>query len=144
ELMKLTFVLSLLSLLFFQSALALTKSVQRLVGYETKANAAAVRSAGPIPLPHLEIPLELVGTDFARRMDPKIAASLIFEVGGKKYVRWILNPEDTKWGREVSKYFNGLGLKLRRNYYFTGYQTASRSYIAEDPESGIQFSVKSS
>jgi hypothetical protein len=142
--MKLTSIFILLSFLILQPAFALTASVQRLVEFETKSNAAARRSTEAIFLPHVEIPLEMVGTDFAFRIDPRIASSLIFEVGGKKYVRWILNPEDTKWGRALLKYFKSKGLKLPVKYYFIGYQTASRSYIAEDPNNGVQFSVKSS
>ena len=112
--------------------------------YETKANAAGERSREMIPLQHVEIPIDMVGLDFASRLDAKIAASLVITKNGQKYARWILNPEDTKWNYELLEYFMKKGLDLKVHNYFHGYQTASRSYIAEDPNSGAQFSVKSS
>lgn len=139
-----TILSTLLLSLMFSSAWALTEGVQKLVEFETKANAAGERSVESILLPHVEIPLREVGIDFADRLDKKIASALLFEKAGETYVRWILNPEDTKWGEELLAHFKKQGLKLKRKYRFTGYQTASRSYIAEDPVSGIQFSVKSS
>lgn len=123
---------------------ALTPGAQRLVGYETRANAAGARSNKPIPMPHIEIPVEYVGINFAKRLDQKIAASLIFEKNGKYFVRWILNPEDTKWGKELVNHLSLLGLKVEIKNQFIGYQTASRSYIVEDPATGAMFSVKSS
>jgi hypothetical protein len=141
---KKKFVIFVLLVFLTNLASALTEGVQKLVEFETQANAAAVRSTEPIQLPHVEIPLDFVGLDFADRLDPKIADSLIFTRNGQKYVRWILNPEDTKWGKNLLKYFSNKGIILNIKNYFIGYQTASRSYIAEDPRSGVQFSVKSS
>ncbi len=131
--------------IFSLQSLAITTAVKALINFETKSNGAAKRSNKVIRLPHLEIPLEHVGTDFALRIDPLIVQSLIIELDGQKYVRWILNPEDTKWGDDLINYFKEeKRINLAKHFYFNGYQTASRSYIAEDPVSGIQFSVKSS
>ncbi len=130
--------------LILSVAYSLTESAAVLVHYETQANAIAKRSTTPIKIPHFEIPLNLIQYDFAQDLDPKIAATLIFEKNGQKYVRWILNPEDTKWFKQVASYFAAKGIELKKEYYFTGYQTASRSYIVEDPKKTVQFSVKSS
>lgn len=137
-----------LSLLVFSlttPALAVNGSVAKLINYETLSNAAGARSNALVKLPHVEIPLELVGVDFAKRIDLRIADSLIFNSNNKKYVRWILNPEDTKWSDVLIAHFKEKhNLVLDRKYYFNGYMTASRSYIAQDPINGSQFSVKSS
>lgn len=130
--------------LFVTSAFGLTLPVRKLVQFETQANGAGKRSTEMIRLPHVEIPMDMVGFNFARRIDMQIANSLIIEKNGKKYMRWILNPEDTKWGKEVMAHFAQKGLVLNIQHHFVGYQTASRSYIVEDPVTGAQFSVKSS
>ncbi|HEY1079590.1 MAG TPA: ferric iron reductase [Bdellovibrio sp.] len=128
-----------------QNAVALTPAAKTLIDHETKANAVALRSNEVIDIPHFNIPLELVDTDFAARFSEDFRKHLIFERHGKKYIRWILNPEDTKWGEEVAVYFvKEHNIKLERKFYFKGYKTASRSYIVEDPQKQIQFSVKSS
>lgn len=137
-------IIALASILCSGSAFGLTKAIKKLVQYETGANAASTRTSAMIMLPHVEIPIEMVGLDFAERLDPKIAKSLVIEKNGKKYVRWILNPEDTKWGKELLAHFATKGLVLDVQYHFQGYQTASRSYITEDPTTGAEFSVKSS
>ncbi len=127
-----------------QATQALTIPAKYLVHYETKANAVSNRDNSPIPMPHFEIPLNLLELDFADRLSAKIRDQLVFEVDGVKMVRWILNPEDTMWFIKVQKHFAKKGLVLEKKYYFTGYKTASRSYIVEDPEQKVQFSVKSS
>lgn len=141
--MKLTlFIVTLF--LFVTSAFGLTLPVKKLVQFETQANGAGKRSTEMVLLPHVEIPMDMVGYNLARRIDMQIANSLIIEKNGKKYMRWILNPEDTKWGQEVIAHFAKKGLELSIQHHFRGYQTASRSYIVEDPVTGAQFSVKSS
>ncbi len=137
--------LSLFILMQIHGANALTQGAESLVYFETQANAAAARSQKPVLMPHYQIPLELVGTNFSEHLSDKIKKTLIISVKGKKYVRWILNPEDTKWFIEVENYFKEKhNLTLKKKYYYTGYQTASRSYIVEDPQHKVQFSVKSS
>lgn len=126
------------------AAQAISEEMQRLVTFETKANAVASRSNQKIILEHFEIPLELVEANVALRAPPQFVQSMIFEKNGKKLVRWILNPEDTKWHKEVEKFLRQNGVPALRYKYFEGYQTASRSYIAVDPQSGAEFSIKGS
>lgn len=131
-------------LLLSQQTFALTESARKLVNFETKANAVSKRENKHFRMPHFEIPLSMLEVDFAERLSPKIREQLIFKKNGKDMVRWILNPEDTAWYLKVQEYFLAKGLKLEKKYHFTGYQTASRSYIVEDPDKKVQFSVKSS
>ncbi len=141
----LKFLLSIFGGIFSLQALAVTSSVKALVDFETKSNAVVERSNELVKMPHLEIPFEFVGIGFAERLDPLIRKSIVLEKAGQKYVRWILNPEDTKWGQIVIDHFaKENGITLEKKFYFNGYQTASRSYIVEDPVSGAQFSAKSS
>lgn len=86
----------------------------------------------------------MVELDLNQRFSENELSSLIFEKEGQKYFRWILNPEDTKWFAKVKEYYARKGVRLEKKYYFTGYQTASRSYIVENPEKTMQFPVKSS
>ncbi len=135
----------LLAILFFSnSGYSLTQAAAELVNYETHANAAAIRENTAVLMPHYEIPLEMIEIDISKMFSKKIYEHLIFKKDGKKFVRWILNPEDTKWFLEIENHFKLKGINLEKKYYFTGYQTASRSYIVEDPHGEIQFSVKSS
>lgn len=131
-------------LLLAQNAFALTEGAERLVFFETRVNAVASRNNEAIPMPHYEIPLNLLDVDFSNRMSDEVKKHFIFEKDGQKYVRWVLNPEDTKWFSQVSEHIKEKGITLSKEYYFTGYQTASRSYIVEDPGKTMQFSVKSS
>ena len=132
------------ALLWSQLASALNQRVETLVKMETQANAAGVRSPNPIAMPHYEIPLSLLKESKIFTLDPEIYKSLVFEKDGVAYVRWVANPEDTKWYKDVENFMKENGLNPERKTYFTGYQTASRSYIVEDPKSGVQFSIKSS
>ncbi len=137
-------ILSLLVLLSFQYGHALTANAKKLIDFETQSNAVAQRDNNAMLMPHFEIPLSMLETDFAERLSPLIRKQLVFTKNKQKMVRWILNPEDTKWSNEVVEYFKTKGLILEKKYYFTGYKTASRSYIVEDPQNTVQFSVKSS
>jgi hypothetical protein len=142
--MRMKFKIAILIILLSEISFALTPNAQKLIHYETKANAVSLRDSNAIPMPHFEIPLELLELDFAKRLSPEIRNELIFRKDNKDYVRWILNPEDTVWFLEVQKEFKKNGLDLEKKFYFTGYKTASRSYIVEDPRKTVQFSVKSS
>ncbi len=139
------FLLTIFAGIFSLQASALTPAAKALVDFETKSNAVVERSNQLFKMPHLDIPLEFVGIGFAQRLDPLIRNSLTFEKNGQKFIRWILNPEDTKWGQVVIDHFaKEKGITLEKKYYYNGYQTASRSYIVEDPISGALFSAKSS
>lgn len=122
----------------------LPPAARQLIEWETQSNAAAQRSPRPFWIEHLEIPLDALDADISKQIDSRVQHSLIFEKGGKKFVRWILNPEDTQWGAEVEKYLATKGLDSARKRRFIGYSTASRSCIVQDPDSGVVFSIKSS
>ncbi len=117
-------------------------AVKALVKYETEGNAVSRRSSAKVAIEHYEIPLEALETDVASRIPADIRDSLIFEKDGKKVVRWIINPEDTKWHLELEKWLTSKGLSTQRHKHFDGYMTASRSYIMVDPKNGAQFSAK--
>ena len=117
-------------------------AVEQLVTWETKANAVAIRSSEIFNLNHYEIPLDMLSSDFANDLSPDIRDSLIFEKNGESYVRWLINPEDTKWHLEVKKMLLESGIDSTEHSYLKGYLTASRSMIAFNPENGAAFSVK--
>ncbi len=119
-------------------------AVQQLVEWETRSNGASLRSNEKIALTHFEIPLEKVTADIAESMDPKVYRSLVFERDNRKFVRWVINPEDTKWYLEVAAYLKSKGIDATPQHYFTGYLTSSRSLIVVDPVSGATFSAKAS
>lgn len=110
--------------------------------HEAKSNAVAERSTDPVMIEHYEVPLRIVDVSIANRIPSEIVSSLIFEKNGEKYLRWIINPEDTKWHKEVAQYLKSRGIPVIRGQYFTAYQTASRSYLVVDPKTGVTFSVK--
>lgn len=110
--------------------------------HEVSVNALSVRSTEPVALEHYEIPLRAVETDISSRLSENIKSSLIFEKNGEKYVRWIINPEDTKWHLEVAEHLRSKNIPVVKGQYFTGYQTASRSYLVIDPKTKATFSLK--
>jgi hypothetical protein len=124
------------------TAWALDPEVAALVRFETKGNAVANRSDAMIQIEHYEIPLDSLESDISKRIPADVRDSLIFEKGGKKYVRWLINPEDTKWHKEVESWLDKKGLPKTRHKHFSAYMTASRSYILEDPITKAQFSGK--
>ncbi|MEN9723089.1 MAG: hypothetical protein RJB38_1075 [Pseudomonadota bacterium] len=125
-----------------QGARAADAEVAEMVRFETRANAAAKRNHQMIPIEHYEIPLVVLESDLAQQLPVEVKDSLIFQKDGKPFVRWIINPEDTKWHREVEKWLVAKGLSTQRHQHFRAYMTASRSYILEDPITRAQFSAK--
>jgi len=120
----------------------LDPEIAALAKFETRGNAAGLRSAEKIAIEHFEIPLSALESDVASRIPPDVRDSLIFEKDGQKFVRWIINPEDTKWHLELEKWLKSKGLSTQRHKHFSAYMTASRSYLLEDPKNGAQFSAK--
>ncbi len=123
-------------------AQAITEEMKSLVDLETRANAVALRSNEMVLLEHYEIPLRVLEHDISARAPQAYVQSLQFKKNGEDYVRWIINPEDTKWHLEVAKFLQAKGLSAARHKYFQGYKTASRSYIVVDPQSKAEFSIK--
>ncbi len=136
--------IALLMIALSNNVFAITPSAKLLINYETQANGAGIRSNQLVSIPHFEIPLNMVARDVTESFEKDFAKHMIFVRDGVRYVRWILNPEDTQWHLELQEHFSKKGLQLTKKEYFRGYQTASRSYIVEDPQQTIQFSVKSS
>lgn len=123
----------------------LPNSARYLVYLETSENPVGKRSPRPFWIEHLEIPLASLQEDIGEKMNPKVRQSMIFEnAEGVKMVRWILNPEDTKYANEIIEKMKEKGLNLEKKHYFIGYSTSSRSCIVQDPQTGTTFSIKSS
>jgi hypothetical protein len=137
-----TIVLTLVLALIALEAFAISPEVRRYLHYETQANAAAKRSTEMVEIKHFEIPMSVVDTDISNRFPKEVMDSLVFEKNGVKTLRWIINPEDTKWKEEVKIYLQSKGLSTQEHKFFQGYQTASRSYVLENPETGATFSAK--
>ncbi len=123
---------------------ALTPQEKALVYWETQKNGASIRSVQSFEIEHFEIPLELVTEDFATRIAPELRNSLIFEKDGRKHVRWLINPEDTKHYKKLEKYLASKGADTKHYKRFIARQTASRSYVMFDPlaQEHIVFSAK--
>lgn len=134
----------LASLLWAQLVSAITDEMRDLVNFETKANAVALRNNEKQIIHHYEIPLELLEADIAKNADPNYLKALTFTRDGVKYVRWVLNPEDTKWEETIRKFLRHNNIEPVKKTHFEGYMTASRSYILVDPVSGAEFSLKTS
>lgn len=121
----------------------ISESTFQLVTWETKANgASAPRSNEFIRVEHYEIPLRLLEQDFDESLDPAIRDSIIFTKNGEKYVRWLINPEDTKWHLEVKEFLKKHKVDSEAKKFFDGYLTASRSMILVNPNNGATFSLK--
>lgn len=120
----------------------ISESTQQLVTWETTANAVSKRSDEVIRVEHYEIPLRLLQKDFDQNLDPKIRDSLIFSKNGESYVRWLINPEDSKWHLEVKAFLDKHKIDSTPKKLFDGYLTASRSMILVNPTNGASFSLK--
>jgi hypothetical protein len=132
------------NLIFASFSQAISKELQDLVTLETKSNAVTTRSDKATHVYHYDIPLDLVQADIAKRAPEKFVQSLVHEENGVKYLRWIINPEDTKWWKEIAGFLNDNGITPVKKVYYQGYMTASRSYIIVDPKTGAEFSFKGS
>ncbi|MBC7691078.1 MAG: hypothetical protein H7222_04865 [Methylotenera sp.] len=130
------------SLVVAHSAHATNTPMKNFVYWETRANAAATRSNETFVVEHFEIPLSALQHSFSDQLDPKIRNSLIFNKGGKPFVRWIINPDDTKWCFKIQDWLRSKGLDDHMYQFFSGHRTASRSIIVENHQNGVQFSVK--
>ncbi|MBX2995681.1 MAG: hypothetical protein KF681_12700 [Bdellovibrionaceae bacterium] len=121
---------------------ALSEAARKLVEFETQSNAVSKRSKDAILIEHFEIPLDRVEMLWSVFSDREAAQSLTFNKNGKPHVRWLINPEDTKWHLEVAKHLAAQGLDTTRYQYYRAYQSASRSYLIEDPVTGHEFFAK--
>lgn len=120
----------------------ISNNTQQLVTWETKANAVSARSDEIIRVEHYEIPLRLLEQDFDANLDTNIKNSLFFTKNGETYVRWLINPEDSKWHLEVKAFLEKHKIDSTPKKFFDGYLTASRSMIIVNPTNGATFSLK--
>ncbi|MBF0364909.1 MAG: hypothetical protein HQK50_05020 [Oligoflexia bacterium] len=110
-----------------------------------KGDHVPVKSA----LPYFKVPLDLVGVFRANRLDPRMEDALVFEEAGKKYVRWFIHPEDTKYFQQTQNFLKSKGLSDKELTLVTedplgleGYLTASRSILIRSKKNGMVFSAK--
>ncbi|MCR9205956.1 MAG: hypothetical protein NXH75_15340 [Halobacteriovoraceae bacterium] len=115
-----------------------------LVEWETEANAVSKRSTDVFKVEHYEFPARYIAQDIAERMDESVKTALLFEKDGETYVRWFINPEDTVWHLKIKEHLEANNIPFEKKQYFDGYQSASRSYLLVDPETGANFSLKGS
>lgn len=120
----------------------ISKAAKQLVDWETKGNGVSIRSNEKIKILHYEIPLRMLQSDADALIDSHRYESLVFEKNGEKYVRWIINPEDTQWHLELKKFLDEHQIDSTPKEFFEGYLTASRSMIIVNPENGATFSLK--
>lgn len=120
----------------------ISNSAKQLVTWETKANAIANRSDEVIRVEHYEIPLRLLQSDFDESLDQATKDSIIFFKDSEQYVRWPINPEDSKWHLEIKEFLKAHNLDSEPKKFFDGYSTASRSMILVNPSNGATFSLK--
>jgi hypothetical protein len=124
------------------SSIDVPSTVSQLVAWETQANAVASRSNAIFDLQHYEIPMRLLEHDFTTGLEPKIKDSLVFEKNGETWVRWVINPEDSRWHLEIKNLLESEGIDSTPKNYLKGHLTASRSMIAYNPHNGTSFSIK--
>ncbi len=120
----------------------ISNNTLQLVTWETKANAVSTRSNSLTRVEHYEIPLRLLEADFEETLDQNIKDSILFVKNGETYVRWLINPEDSKWHLEVKTFLQKNGVDSEAKKFFDGYLTASRSMILVNPINGATFSLK--
>ncbi|NBO38221.1 hypothetical protein EBU99_06535 [bacterium] len=118
---------------------------RQLAKWEAEANGATKRASTLLKFKNYEIPAELIESDVAESTPKEIKNAFFFEKEGKKYVRWLIQPEDTKWYKDVEAFLEKkTGKKPVADEHFNGYLTASRSVIVVDPDTGYSFSLKAS
>lgn len=122
----------------------LTRQARLFVEAETQFNPLEKRSMKPFWIPHLEIPVQFVTEDKGLGLDPKILESMTFEADGVRYVRWVMNPEDSLFNEELRQKLVDLDIPFKQGKYYIGYLTSSRSCLIQDPNSQVIFSIKSS
>lgn len=142
--MKKLFLVIFVGLLSSQFSLAQNAVVEEFVAWEVESNEVTAGKSVPFEVSHFEIPLKAVASDLAFYVPKEVTKALIFEKNGEEYVRWVINPDDTKWHKEVTTFLETKKLDTTHYKYFTGYRTASRSIIVTDPKTDYSFSIKAS
>lgn len=140
------------SMVFSQMALAhvskgpkVPETVRQFLEWEFHANVVndpTERLPQSFKMEHFEFPLKHIVKDLDPEFSSKINDSLIFEKNGKKYIRWIINPEDTVYHKNFEVALKKRDIPYERKKYFDGFLTASRSLIVHDPKTNAIFSAK--
>lgn len=119
--------------------------LRQMAKWENEANGVSKRASTLIKFKSYEIPAELIESDVSEETPKEIKDAFFFEKDGKKFVRWLIQPEDTKWYKEVESFLEKkTGKKPIAQEFFNGYLTASRSVLVVDPATGYSFSLKAS
>jgi hypothetical protein len=119
--------------------------LRQMAKWENEANGVSKRPSTLLKFKSFEVPAELIESDVAETTPKEIKDAFFFEKEGKKFVRWLIQPEDTKWYKDVEAFIEKkTGKKPVAQEYFNGYLTASRSVLVVDPATGYSFSLKAS
>lgn len=116
----------------------------QLVRWETRSNATVEQPAEPFAkLEYFEVPLDLAEEFTGHSVPEEVREALtVTKPDGRRYLRWILHPEDVKYAEELEAFLKARGVKaIRASGGLTGYSTASRSLVVVG-ENGHAFSVK--
>ena len=125
----------------------LPQNVAEWLHFEVKANPGSDknRTTDPIHLEHVDIPARLLSEDIGIGLRPEVYSSLVYEKDGEKFIRWIFNPEDTKYRDKIIHFVRAYAqVEPVIERKFVGYLTASRSVIVQNPDNGAIFSLKTS
>jgi hypothetical protein len=123
----------------------LPPSIKQFLLWEFYANQAhdpSLRGPQEFPVEHFEIPLSAVNSLEWAEWDEDIKESLIFERDGKKWIRWVINPEDNVFIRELEKFLESKNIPTTRHHLFTGYLTSSKSTVMYNPKNKAVFNLK--
>ena len=95
-------------------------------------------------LEHFNIPRQMLIESLSADVPEELLKSMVFTENGTEYVRWVLHPDDQATVKDIERWLQRNNVSTERHRYFTAYKTASRSYFVIDPESGEEFSLKTS
>ena len=70
--------------------------VRQLAKWEAEANGVSSRPSTLLKLKNFEIPAELVERDVSEKTPTELQKAFFFQKDGKEYVRWLIQPEDSK------------------------------------------------
>lgn len=110
--------------------------------YSNPVNQQSLRGPVGFEMGHFEVPFKFVEAAWLKSIDPGILDSFVFTRNGEKYLRWIINPEDTQWTAQVEQFLKERGISTDRKKLFKAFKTSSRSMVILNPENGAVFSAK--
>lgn len=123
----------------------LVNTVRQWLIWENRYNPMQTRSLVPVTLDSALVPRDFVETRFLESFPEQIRKSMLVEVAGKSYYRWIFHPDDRQYRDQVlNQIRQATGQEAVVERHFIGYRTASRSVVVHDPVTGAAFSLKTS